>query len=90
MRRAVYSTLAVLLLAQAAGGCAHFKKTPAAGAVRYPSGPAQGPVRRALQAHHGGRAPRYGSPPVGTVTYPYYTVRGPRDFLADDPPSIGR
>ena len=30
-----------------------------------------------------------GGPPVGTVTYPYYTVRGPRDFLANDPPSIG-
>jgi hypothetical protein len=26
---------------------------------------------------------------VGTVTYPYYTVRGPRDFLAKNPPSIG-
>ena len=28
-------------------------------------------------------------PPVGTVTYPYYTTRGPRDFLAATPPSIG-
>ena len=28
-------------------------------------------------------------PPTGAVTYPYYTNRGPRDFLADDPPSIG-
>ena len=24
-----------------------------------------------------------------TVTYPYYTVRGPRDFLAKNPPSLG-
>ena len=24
------------------------------------------------------------------VAYPYYTVRGPRDFLASNPPSIGR
>jgi hypothetical protein len=30
-----------------------------------------------------------GGPPVGMVTYPYYTVRGPRDFLARNPPSIG-
>jgi hypothetical protein len=30
-----------------------------------------------------------GPPAVGTVTYPYYTVRGPRDFLAKNPPSIG-
>jgi hypothetical protein len=28
-------------------------------------------------------------PPTGTVAYPYYTVRGPRDFLLDNPPSIG-
>ena len=25
-----------------------------------------------------------------TVGYPYYTSRGPRDFLANNPPSIGR
>jgi hypothetical protein len=29
-------------------------------------------------------------PTEGTVTYPYYTVRGPRDFLMANPPSIGR
>ena len=28
-------------------------------------------------------------PPAPTVTYPYYTTRGPRDFLANNPPSIG-
>lgn len=28
-------------------------------------------------------------PPSGTVAYPYYTTRGPRDFLAKCPPSIG-
>jgi hypothetical protein len=28
-------------------------------------------------------------PPTGAITYPYYTNRGPRDFLAKDPPSIG-
>jgi len=29
-------------------------------------------------------------PPTAQVAYPYYTVRGPRDFLIDNPPSIGR
>ncbi len=29
-------------------------------------------------------------PQTGTVAYPYYTHRGPRDFLLDNPPSIGR
>lgn len=28
-------------------------------------------------------------PPVGQVAYPYYTTRGPRDFLQCNPPSIG-
>jgi hypothetical protein len=28
-------------------------------------------------------------PPSGAVAYPYYTTRGPRDFLARRPPSIG-
>jgi hypothetical protein len=30
-----------------------------------------------------------GGPPTGAVAYPYYTTRGPRDFLAENPPSIG-
>jgi hypothetical protein len=29
-------------------------------------------------------------PPSAQVGYPYYTVRGPRDFLVDNPPTIGR
>ena len=29
------------------------------------------------------------SVPTSTVNYPYYTLRGPRDFLAKNPPSIG-
>jgi hypothetical protein len=28
-------------------------------------------------------------PPTGQVAYPYYTTRGPRDFLQNNPPSIG-
>ena len=28
-------------------------------------------------------------PPAAAVTYPYYTTRGPRDFLARNPRSIG-
>ena len=31
----------------------------------------------------------YGGPPTAQVTYPYYTNRGPRDFLADTPSGIG-
>ncbi|MCG8648735.1 MAG: hypothetical protein MI861_02820 [Pirellulales bacterium] len=28
--------------------------------------------------------------PTAQIGYPYYTVRGPRDFLLNNPPSIGR
>jgi hypothetical protein len=28
-------------------------------------------------------------PPTAAVAYPYYTTRGPRDFLVDNPPTIG-
>jgi hypothetical protein len=28
-------------------------------------------------------------PPTGTYAYPYYTTRAPRDFLLNNPPSIG-
>jgi len=28
-------------------------------------------------------------PPSAAITYPYYTTRGPRDFLARNPRSIG-
>ncbi len=39
----------------------------------------------------GGRYPPHcaSGPATGTITYPYYTVRGPRDFLARAPRPIG-
>jgi hypothetical protein len=36
----------------------------------------------------GGPAPQGGGAPGG-VAYPYYTVRGPRDYFTDNPPGIG-
>jgi len=41
-------------------------------------------------AHQLQNQPFNPGPPTGTVAYPYYTHRGPRDFLLDNPPSIGR
>lgn len=40
---------------------------------------------------HGPNAEMMGppGPPTGTYAYPYYTVRAPRDFLLNNPPSIG-
>ena len=41
-----------------------------------------------LGSHHADPGVMSG-PPTAQVAYPYYTVRGPRDFLLDDPPSLG-
>jgi len=47
-----------------------------------------------LLGHHAAGAlesrPFTPGPPTGQVGYPYYSVRGPRDFLLDNPPTIGR
>lgn len=47
-----------------------------------------------MMGHQAGSAvasqPFQAGPPTGQVAYPYYTVRGPRDFLVDNPPTIGR
>jgi hypothetical protein len=60
---------------------------PNGGGSNDPNGYAhgQGPVPRGVGGQYLGAA----GPPTGGVAYPYYTNRGPRDFLAANPPSIG-
>lgn len=41
-------------------------------------------------AQPAGHAGGPGGPATAQVAYPYYTTRGPRDFLVDNPPTIGR
>lgn len=52
-----------------------------------------GPISQEVRATQGWRhqAPEAGpaGPPTGATAYPYYTLRGPRDFLTNNPPSIG-
>lgn len=50
-------------------------------AANHPYG-GQSPHTPPSQGPHGAMAPTYG--------YPYYTTRGPRDFLMSNPPSLGR
>lgn len=40
-------------------------------------------------AHQLQNQPFTPGPPSAQVAYPYYSFRGPRDFLLDNPPSIG-
>ena len=47
------------------------------------------PAERAALAGSDYGATQPAGPPTGAVAYPYYTTRGPRDFLAKRPPSIG-
>jgi hypothetical protein len=85
----------------AAGGPAGNAKHPYAG---YPGAGPRGHVPGGGYGPHGGAYgtpgfPRHHfdreyvgpqGPPTAQVAYPYYTIRGPRDFLIDNPPSIGR
>lgn len=45
-----------------------------------------GQARRNREAAYDGY---YSGQTHGAVAYPYYTTRGPRDYFADDPQSIG-
>ena len=47
-----------------------------------------GEEKAMLQASNYGAVTPAG-PPTGAVAYPYYTTRGPLDFLAKCPPSVG-
>ncbi len=47
------------------------------------------PAEKAALAGSDYGATQPAGPPSGAVAYPYYTTRGPRDFLAKCPPSIG-
>jgi len=103
MKRALFALLAVTVLLGLTG-CAHDRmacgpsepcsagcmngscaKAPETCASCGPGGGAGGGV------HGRGLDPQQFTPgpPVGQVTYPYYTLRGPRDFLARNPQGIG-
>ncbi len=46
---------------------------------------------RHLSYSNTGQAPEGAAGPAAAqVAYPYYTTRGPRDFLLNNPPTIGR
>lgn len=53
----------------------------------YLGTPGPTPVGRLPQGYMQDAGPS--GPPSATVGYPYYTTRAPRDFLMDNPPSIG-
>lgn len=59
------------------------------GAMVAQSHPAEGHPLMHQRRNAGGQYKFAAGPPTAGVTYPYYTNRGPRDFLARNPRSIG-
>ena len=51
--------------------------------------PAQGHPNAYQRRNSDGEYEFAAGPPTGATSYPYYTTRGPRDFLARNPRSIG-
>lgn len=104
MKRAIY-TLAVITILAGVVGCAANRRGGLAeprgvGLIRGSA--ARAPETAAAcdsvdpdcaRRGRGGREcptpETYPGPAAGAVTYPYYTLRGPRDFLDRNPMSIG-
>ena len=91
MKRAIFAALMIAMVGTGTG-CKMFNK----GCDDGCNGGRCGLFHRCcgLFGHHGCRngaddGAYAGGPPVGQVTYPYYTNRGPRDFLAENPRGIG-
>ena len=87
MRRLVYG-LAFLGLISAFTGCqsACHDCRGGRGGLLHHGGRGAG---AAAGGHHYRPETEPAGGPVGQTAYPYYTLRGPRDFLVDNPPSIG-
>jgi hypothetical protein len=74
------------------GGPAYAKQHYSGGGPGYAAKhhhPAGGHPLVHQRRNAGGEYEFAAGPPTGGVTYPYYTNRGPRDYLADNPRGIG-
>jgi hypothetical protein len=96
MKRLLIGWIAVLGFAFLTG-CQQHAMTPngcpQCGNGHFANGPrGYDHVPRAPFPNHHPRDGEIGPPGPETAqyAYPYYTVRGPRDFLLDNPPTIGR
>jgi hypothetical protein len=91
MRRLVLG-LAFLGLISAFTGCqsaCHNCHGCRGGLLHHGGGRLAGGAAGAAGGHHYRPETEPAGGPVGQYAYPYYTLRGPRDFLVDNPPSIG-
>jgi len=95
MKRAFWMLMSTVLIAGLSGcGCDRAFYTGSAGAPGLMQGSAKRCPDICRECRPCRRGPAMGEafqpgPPTGSVTYPYYTLHGPRDFLVSDPPPIG-
>jgi hypothetical protein len=98
MKHALFALFAVLILAGFAG-CLHNQVASdgdpcvqACGRTARcwpPCDPGCGGRHCRDRGGRGGPAMQPQQPPMAAITYPYYTLRGPRDFLQRESPPIG-
>jgi hypothetical protein len=97
MKRFILLAASALLLSVSTG-CLHHNVAPTdpgcgCGGGGLLGGVTGGRLAHAIHESQGWRhqRPQLGpqGPPTGTTAYPYYTLHGPRDFLVDNPPSLG-
>jgi hypothetical protein len=95
MKRTIFVLLSAMALAVTTGclhrqarhgGCAS-EGCAVEGCAVEPSCAAVAPAQP--QCEQACEDPQPAPPQVGTVAYPYYNLRGPRDFLDRNPRSIG-
>ena len=88
MKRVMLCLVAALVIGAnigcCGGGCGLFGKGCGAGGGGGCGADGCGAGGCRACAHDAGMG-QYGGPATGAVTYPYYTTRGPRDFLAKNP-----
>jgi hypothetical protein len=84
MKRVLLVLLMAVLLLPAASGCQAMRSNTGENRCGRPG---CGGLLKNLLCCPPQRYP--GGPESPTYGYPYYIIRGPRDFLIDNPPSIG-
>jgi len=100
MKRTIIAALLVAMMVGLGSGCRNCGQRRQCGQRRCRQGCRQGLFANrgcGIFGHRGCGCPggyddgaaAAGGPPTAQVTYPYYTVRGPRDFLAENPRGIG-
>ena len=89
MKRTVFSLLAVGFLILAVGCANEQGRHPLFGCLGNHCDKARAENDEGAEYPGQGGQQAAAGQATGAVAYPYYTTRGPRDFLAKNPPSIG-